>query len=280
MQASSVKLSLKELKEKYRLPRDRDARINRWAKNVYSQAAVPVAALVLRTPLTANQVTVIWIILGVVGSVFLAVPFRWSAWAGALCVFLHTVLDFSDGVVARARHNVSSTGIFLDRIGHDLIYPFLMFALALRGTKDWPPTFILTVGFVASLAFFLYNNNRRSKVLSYLFWQKQLKYQRLRTLIENMEQQRESPNLYEGTQEKIGVGQALFRKFQGIWGPEKFLVIVYIGVFLDVLQWIPIFYAVTTVPLFVISVYHQVRCNDRWVELYLAELQTATDWQH
>ena len=272
--------SLRGIREKYRLPRDRDIKSKWWTSHVYSLASVPFAALFLRMSLSANQVTVIWIMIGMIGVVLLAFPFRWTTLVGCLCFFLHTTLDFSDGIVARARHHVSSTGIFLDRIGHDLIYPSLMFALSIRGIKYFPPAWILTTGFIASLTFFLYNNNRRSKLLSYLVWQRQLGYRRFLTLITT----KASGDVLKGNTfqvaQKVSWQRLVFRKIQWIWTPGEFLLIVYGSAVLGILQWLPIFYAVTTAPLFVFSVYHQVRSQDHWIEPYLIETQTATDWQH
>ena len=287
--------SLRGIREKYRLPRDKDIKSQWWVNNVYSPASVPLAAIFLRTSLSANQVTVIWMIIGMVGVALVAFPFGWTTLGGCLCLFLHTTLDFADGIVARARHTISSTGIFLDRIGHDLIYPSLMFSLAIRGIRYFPPTWILITGFIASLTFVLYNNNRRSKILSYFFWQRQFKYHRLRMLIEEgirgdvpkgdtplydvSSRGRVSPLFGASSpDQKMNWRRLVFRKLQWIWGPEKFLLIVYGSAVLGILQWIPIFYAVTTVPLFICSVYYQLKSQDRWVEPYLIESQSATDW--
>lgn len=276
-------LSLQEVKEKYRTPRDKDAKSSWWAKNTYIRLAVPIGAFLLRTGISANQVTVLWIVVGMAGCLLLAIPSRIVTLFACLCLFMHMVLDFTDGIVARGRQHVSSTGIFLDRIGHDLIFPCSMFALAFRGTRIFPPVFILTTGFLAAISFFLYNNNRRSKVLSYLFLQKQLKYHMFLELVNHRKEGETQKGQFsaEAQQSSLFVKlKGIFRRVHWVWTPEKYWIIIYVSALLNQLEWLPIFYAVTTVPLFIVSVYHQVCCGDRWVESYLVEPQTATDWGH
>ncbi len=86
--------------------------------NVYLQR--PVAGLVTRlayfTPLTPNQLTVVAIIFGIGGSLFLLPKEPFFIWA-ALFLYMKDVFDSADGQLARAKELYSRRGRFLDSIG-------------------------------------------------------------------------------------------------------------------------------------------------------------------
>ncbi|MBU1706410.1 CDP-alcohol phosphatidyltransferase family protein, partial [bacterium] len=79
--------------------------------------------LLLHTPLSANQVTVLQIIVGVIGSLLLIPPnYGWNL-LGILLLQFGYVLDCCDGEVARYRKQSSVGGVFLDLIGHEIVIP-------------------------------------------------------------------------------------------------------------------------------------------------------------
>jgi len=72
---------------------------------------------------SANSVTVIFIITGIVGGLLLfLVPFEYF-WISYLLWRLHIIIDMSDGEVARYTKKFNDNAIYWDFMGHSIIYP-------------------------------------------------------------------------------------------------------------------------------------------------------------
>jgi len=72
--------------------------------------------LFLRMELSANQVTVLSLIVGCMGGVFYGMGGYISALVGGALVFLFIVLDSTDGEIARIRGQSSITGVYLESV--------------------------------------------------------------------------------------------------------------------------------------------------------------------
>lgn len=83
---------------------------------VHRPAGYVLARLCFHTPVTPNQITVGAIILGTFGGVLLAVELPYHLQLGALCLFLSTVFDCADGMLARMRKTSSVFGRMLDGV--------------------------------------------------------------------------------------------------------------------------------------------------------------------
>jgi phosphatidylglycerophosphate synthase len=102
--------------------------------------------LLLHTRLSANQVTVLAILVGLAGAMLLAWSDFWPLLVGVLLLQLSFVLDFSDGEIARYRASAGRTatnagGAFLDWIGHYYVPATMIAALAYGAFtvngRDW-----------------------------------------------------------------------------------------------------------------------------------------------
>ena len=102
--------------------------------------------LLLHTRLSANQVTVLAIGVGMAGAMLLAWSDFWPLLLGLLLLQLSFVLDFSDGEIARYRATAGGTatnagGAFLDWIGHYYVPATMIGALAYGAFtvngRDW-----------------------------------------------------------------------------------------------------------------------------------------------
>ena len=140
----------------------------REPENVYGHFirifSIYVTRLLIPTSITANQVSVIMIVVGSTATLFFLSPSRWFFLTGALLMQFWYTLDGVDGEVARYRHYQKSgsqlmdkrdgslTGMYLDMINHYIINFLLPVALGLglfyqRGETRW-----LFIGIAASLA--------------------------------------------------------------------------------------------------------------------------------
>src|SRR5688500_4491117 len=85
--------------------------------------SIRITWLVLHTRLSANQLTVLGILVGMAGALLLAWSDFWPLVVGLALLQLSFVLDYSDGEVARyhARQKGDTTGAagaYIDWIGH------------------------------------------------------------------------------------------------------------------------------------------------------------------
>jgi phosphatidylglycerophosphate synthase len=109
-----------------------------WIADLYQRRISPyLTRILLRTPITANGVTWLMILIGAsIGPALLI-----QGWMGlALALFLshlQMLVDCCDGEVARWRETKSPMGIFLDKLGHYAAEGFLPICFGLR-LGNWP----------------------------------------------------------------------------------------------------------------------------------------------
>ena len=129
-------------------PLDHMARYNaeHWSGALYIRhLSIRVTRWLLRTGITANGVTWLMIVVGVLGAFALTLPGLVGPVVTVLAMQLQILLDCSDGEVARWRQRFSPAGIYLDRVGHYLTEASLPLALGLRA-DGWSLSAPLDVG--------------------------------------------------------------------------------------------------------------------------------------
>jgi len=107
--------------------------------------------LLVRTPITANQVTILQEIIGFAGVVFLAFGIPEYSLIAVLLLQLGYILDCSDGEVARWNNEQAARGVFLDLVGHYIIIPGYMFTLGLGVWIQTGRIEAVIAGFLAAL---------------------------------------------------------------------------------------------------------------------------------
>jgi phosphatidylglycerophosphate synthase len=110
-----------------------------WAARLWlRKVSLPVTAELVRTPVSANQLTVAMIVVGLVAAVPAALAGWWTAVLAAVLVLVYFLLDLCDGEVARWRRQTSVTGVYLDRVGHYVVEAALLTAYGVRaGGQQW-----------------------------------------------------------------------------------------------------------------------------------------------
>jgi phosphatidylglycerophosphate synthase len=83
--------------------------------------------LILQTKMSANQVTVAHMVIGVIGSVLLAFVDLGTRLIGVLLLYISYILDNVDGEVARYKKGVSITGKYLDSLAHAIVIMAMFF---------------------------------------------------------------------------------------------------------------------------------------------------------
>lgn len=86
--------------------------------------SIPISRRLLRLPISANQVTMAGLALSVAGGLSFAVGGYWAGLIGAALYYVSTVLDCSDGEVARAKYCESAFGCWLETAADYASYVF------------------------------------------------------------------------------------------------------------------------------------------------------------
>ena len=130
--------SLRELNRIVQKP-DYKTKGNWMARNITREVALPFTWLLLHTPVTANQVTMVSIFVMIVSAFMFSVGTSLSFFVGAILFELWYLIDHMDGQIARYRKEESVTGVFFDYISHYipnlLVFPFIAIGL-LKGSGN------------------------------------------------------------------------------------------------------------------------------------------------
>lgn len=121
-----------------------------WAGRYYLRRISPhVTREAIRLGLSANQVTWIMILVGLVSAWSFAAPSWWPL-LGVLGIQVYLLLDCVDGEVARFRRSQSPVGVYLDRWGHYVVEGSMFAALGVRAAGG-DGTGYVVVGLAATI---------------------------------------------------------------------------------------------------------------------------------
>lgn len=104
-----------------------------WAGTLYlRRMSLHFTRAILPTGISANGVTWLMILVGVIGAAVLVIPSWWAVLACAFLMQFQILIDCSDGEVARWRGTSSPMGVYLDRVGHYVTEAALPIALGVH----------------------------------------------------------------------------------------------------------------------------------------------------
>lgn len=104
-----------------------------WVADVYLRSLSPyLTSFLLRTSITANQVTWLMVATGISTALVLLIPGLPGAGAALVLGQLQMLWDCCDGEVARWRKTTSPLGVFIDRVGHYTTEGLIPITLGLR----------------------------------------------------------------------------------------------------------------------------------------------------
>jgi phosphatidylglycerophosphate synthase len=102
------------------------------ARALLRDVSLRFTALFIRTPVTANQLTGLMIVVGLLAAVAAAAPGWVTGVLAFIGVLIYFMLDLCDGEVARWHKKTSITGVYLDRVGHYVVEAALLSAYGFR----------------------------------------------------------------------------------------------------------------------------------------------------
>lgn len=154
--------SLKELNRICQKPRYRE--VGNWmVRRLLRDAALPVTWLLLHTPVTANQVTLVSLMIGLFGISLLALPSSFLFLMGTVFLQLWYFLDHVDGQIARYRKTACLSGRFFDFMTHHLIHGTLFFSLGVYGYFQTQQFLLILWGFMGSISILMFNLTQDTK---------------------------------------------------------------------------------------------------------------------
>ena len=148
--------SLKELNKICQKPRYKE--VGNWmVRYLLRDAAIPITWLLLHTPITANQVTLISLVVAIAGAFCLMGPGNFLFLLGVLLLQLWYLLDHVDGQIARYRKTASLSGRFFDFLTHHIIHGIIFFVLGVHSFMVTGSFVFVLWGFITALAMMVFN---------------------------------------------------------------------------------------------------------------------------
>jgi len=132
--------------------------VGNWmVRHIIRDAALPITWLLLHTSATANQVTLVSLIVGLVGIFCLIFSSKGFFLLGVLLLQFWYLLDHVDGQIARYRGTACLTGRFFDFMTHHIIHSVLFFGLGFYCFQKTGNLFFNFCAFLTSISITAFN---------------------------------------------------------------------------------------------------------------------------
>jgi phosphatidylglycerophosphate synthase len=112
--------------------KDTDATVARFNRRL----SLPVSIALIRTPLTANQLSVILVALGLYSAWLFSIGHYWTGVLGAFLSLAASVLDGCDGEIARLKYQESSLGCWIETVGDYSYYVAIFIGLTIGAVRQ------------------------------------------------------------------------------------------------------------------------------------------------
>jgi 1L-myo-inositol 1-phosphate cytidylyltransferase / CDP-L-myo-inositol myo-inositolphosphotransferase len=117
-----------------------------FARHFDRRISGALSRILLRTPITPNQITIGVTLIGLGAGWLMAQPGTASKVWGSLVFLLTSILDGCDGEVARAKQMTSRLGGWLDLWGDNVVHVAVFYGLGLGLYRDTGRSLYLTLG--------------------------------------------------------------------------------------------------------------------------------------
>jgi phosphatidylglycerophosphate synthase len=121
-------------------------------RRITSRPSIYLTKLLLYTPITANQVSFLTMVISILAGFFFVFDNYWFLLIGAFLMQLALILDANDGEIARYRNSASLNGQFVDIIAHSVAMPIALMGITIRFADN---TLYLVLGMSAIIFVFL-----------------------------------------------------------------------------------------------------------------------------
>ena len=156
--------SIKELRKQLQSIKRRENLT--WVGRICNFLSIYVTRVLILTPITANQVTFLMFLSGLLSGIFFATGKYVYVLVGLLFFHLYGILDWSDGEVARYRGIFSPKGGYADYMIHIIVNPLIIMGMALGGFFNNPlpiPNYVFLIAGFSGAFFYMINHFDRLK---------------------------------------------------------------------------------------------------------------------
>lgn len=126
-----------------------------YARKVIRKISPYITWLLLHTPITANQTSLLMILVGIVASLLFSFGSASGTLVGALILQLFYILDCVDGEIARCKNEETANGIYLDKLANFVVNPLVFAGITIGLYQQFPSYMLLIFGLIASWSIFL-----------------------------------------------------------------------------------------------------------------------------
>lgn len=133
-----------------------------WRLYLLNRVSIYLTKLFLYTPITANQISILMIITGLIAVIFFMYGTYVYILLGLLFMLIYRLLDAVDGEVARCKKICSIRGTYLDYLSHVIVEPLIIIGLSIGVYRNNPtqiPSFIFLIFGFAGAYFFMLNKH-------------------------------------------------------------------------------------------------------------------------
>jgi phosphatidylglycerophosphate synthase len=112
--------------------KDTDAKVARFNRRM----SLPVSIALMRTPVTANQLSVVLVAMGLYSAWLFSLGHYWTGVLGASLSLAASVLDGCDGEIARLKYQESAVGCWIETIGDYTYYLAIFVGIAVGAVRQ------------------------------------------------------------------------------------------------------------------------------------------------
>jgi phosphatidylglycerophosphate synthase len=98
--------------------------------------SLPISIVLMRTPLTANQLSVILVAIGMYSAWLFSLGYYWTGVLGAFLSLAASILDGCDGEIARLKYQESALGCWIETVGDYSYYVAIFVGLTIGAARQ------------------------------------------------------------------------------------------------------------------------------------------------
>jgi phosphatidylglycerophosphate synthase len=112
--------------------KDTDAKVARFNRRI----SLPISIALIPTPLTANQLSVMLVAIGLYAAWLFSIGHYWTGVAGGFLSLAASVLDGCDGEIARLKYQESALGCWIETVGDYSYYIAIFIGLTIGAVRQ------------------------------------------------------------------------------------------------------------------------------------------------
>lgn len=131
-----------------------------WEHYFARKIAFLITSIFLKLKISANQISILAIITGIIAAILIMVGDFWVVLLGAILMQIWLILDKTDGIIARYRKTTSKFGEFLEEFSGAIIATLFFSSIGAAASKlpgflpfspQLPPYLLIILGILTSL---------------------------------------------------------------------------------------------------------------------------------